>query len=280
MDQPPRLVPIDLWSEATPGLAAGDRPPHLEPYLLSGARGGSRAAIVVLPGGGYGGRAPHEGEPIARWLNSLGIASFVLHYRVAPYRHPYPLLDAQRAVRLVRHKAGEWGIDPHRIGVLGFSAGGHLAATLSTHFDAGDPNATDPVERQSCRPDLAILCYPVITFAAPYTHQGSVNNLLGPEPDPDLVQSLSLETRVTAETPPVFLWHTADDAAVPVENSLLFASALSRHKVPFALHIFPHGRHGLGLAEGDPEVGQWTNECAAWLAGRGFITDAPDPSTR
>lgn len=264
------VITIDLWPSETPGLAPGDRPPYLELHLLPGDHEQPRAAIIVIPGGAYGHRAEHEGRPVAEWLGTLGISAFVLHYRVAPYRHPYPLLDAQRAVRLVRQRASQWGIDPGRIGVLGFSAGGHLAASVATHFDPGHPDAPDPVQRQSCRPDLAILCYPVISFSPPYTHQGSVHNLLGPEPSPELVHSLSLETRVSPATPPTFLWHTADDEGVPVQNSLLFASALSQHKVPYSLHVFPHGRHGLGLAHGHPEVALWKEACASWLAARGF----------
>lgn len=264
------MNPVPLWEGDVPGLQRGDAPPYLEPYALLEPTGAPKGAIVVCPGGGYARRAEHEGRPVAQWLNSLGLHAFVLHYRVAPYRHPYPLLDAQRAVRLVRARAAEWAIDPDRIGVLGFSAGGHLAATLATHWDRGDGAASDPVERQSCRPDLAILCYPVISFAAPYRHLGSVKNLLGEAPSEALLHELSNETQVNSETPPAFLWHTADDGGVSVEHSLAFAQALSRHRVPFALHVFPHGRHGLGLAPDDPEVGRWTQLCAAWLRQRGF----------
>jgi len=251
----------------------GDGPkdvPHLVPYLLPPEGKRPRAAVIVLPGGGYARHAAHEGEPVARWLNTLGISSFVLVYRVAPYRHPYPLLDAQRAVRLVRRRAAEWGIDPGRVGVLGFSAGGHLASTLGTHFDSGDAGAEDPVEREPCRPDLLILGYPVITLLEK-THAGSLHNLLGESPDPELRRALSNELQVTAETPPTFLWHTADDKGVPVENSLLFASALAQHGVPFALHVYPSGKHGLGLAQDHPEVHSWVRACAEWLSHRGFI---------
>jgi len=263
---------LPLWPHAAPG-ATGDGPkdvPHLVPYLISPSDEKPRAAVIVIPGGGYTWHGVHEGEPVARWLNTLGVSSFVLYYRVAPYRHPYPLLDAQRAVRLVRHRAAEWGIDPGRVGVLGFSAGGHLASTLGTHFDAGDPAAEDPVERHSCRPDLLILCYPVITLLEK-THTGSLHNLLGENPDPELRRSLSNELQVTAQTPPTFLWHTADDPSVPVENSLLFASSLARHGVPFALHVYPSGRHGLGLAQDHPEVRSWVTACAEWLSHRGFV---------
>ncbi|HEX6971707.1 MAG TPA: alpha/beta hydrolase, partial [Limnochordia bacterium] len=249
-----------LWPDGAPG-ARGDGPedrPRLTPYLPAGP--GPHAAIVICPGGGYVTRAPHEGAPVARWLNRLGVAAFVLDYRVHPYRHPCPLLDAQRALRLVRHRASEWRIDPARVGILGFSAGGHLAASTGTHFDGGEPSHPDPIERHSCRPDLMILCYPVITFGE-HRHHGSMVHLLGEEAPAALRTELSHERQVRSDTPPAFLWHTADDAAVPVENSLLFAAALSRYRVPFALHIFPHGRHGLGLAEGDGTVGAWTGLC-------------------
>lgn len=259
-------VDVPLWDEQVPGALGseeGDQP-SLTPYLLDGEQ--TRAAVVVCPGGGYAHRAPHEGEPVARWLNSIGLHALVLRYRVTPYRHPCPLMDAQRALRLVRHKAGEWGIDPQRVGILGFSAGGHLAATSATHFDAGSPSASDPVMLQSCRPDFLILCYPVITFVGQYAHLGSMRNLLGPEPSEEMRNYLSNEQQVTGDTPPTFLWHTANDAGVPVENSLMFAAALSRHGVPWEMHIFPDGRHGLGLAPEHPQVRAWTELCATWLA--------------
>jgi acetyl esterase/lipase len=261
--------PVLLWPDGAPG-ARGDSPedsPRLTLYLVSGD--GPNACIVVCPGGGYGGRAAHEGEPVARWLNTLGLSAAVLDYRMAPYRHPIPLGDAQRALRLVRAKAADWRLDPRRVGILGFSAGGHLAASASTIFDAGDPDASDPVQRFRSRPDAAVLCYPVITFGE-FRNNGSMVNLLGENADPDLRESLSLETRVTPQTPPTFLWHTRDDPAVPVENSLLYASALRRCNVPFALHVFPHGPHGTGLAADVPEVRQWPALCAAWLTALRF----------
>jgi acetyl esterase/lipase len=262
------LESVPLWEKGAPG-ARGDGPedrPRLTPYLPGGT---GRAAIVVCPGGGYGGRAPHEGEPVARWLCGLGVAGIVLDYRVAPYRHPIPLGDAQRAVRVVRFRAAEWGVDPARVGILGFSAGGHLAVSAATIYNEGRDGPADPIERLSCRPDALIACYPVITFDK-FRHDGSMRNLLGQEPDERLREYLSLENRVTARTPPTFLWHTADDASVPVGNSLLLASALRRNGVPFALHVFPHGCHGLGLAPDDPTVRQWTDLCARWLDDIGF----------
>lgn len=258
-----------LWPNGTPnalGEAAEDQP-TLVPYLVEGSE--PTAAVIVCPGGGYARRAEHEGGPVALWLNSLGISAFVVHYRVAPYRHPNPLMDAQRAIRTVRSRAQEWNVDPARVGILGFSAGGHLASTAGVHYDAGRPNAEDPVERESCRPDLLVLCYPVISFG-PSAHRGSQSNLLGEEADAELIDLMSTELQVTEATPPTFLWHTADDASVPVENSLLFASALSRNKVPFELHVFESGRHGLGLAGEQPGVKAWTDVCATWLHKQGF----------
>ena len=191
-----------------------------------------------------------------------------------PYRHPIPLGDAQRAIRTVRHRAAEWRIDPKRVGILGFSAGGHLAGSATTIFDDGKADAADPIDRQPCRPDAAVLCYAVLTFGE-FRHNGSMVNLLGKDPDPALQKEMSLENGVTPQTPPTFLWHTADDGAVPVENSLLFAMALRRHKVPFALHVFPRGPHGIGLAQGPrgakaPAARQWPALCAEWLKGIGF----------
>jgi acetyl esterase/lipase len=257
---------IPLWPDDHPA-ARGEDAPRLTPFPLPGPA--PSAAIVVCPGGGYQRRADHEGEPVARWLNGLGLAAFVLDYRVAPHRHPAPLEDAQRAIRTVRDRADEWRVDPGRVGILGFSAGGHLAATAATRWDEGDPTAADRLGRRSSRPDLAILCYPVITFG-PHRHEGSMINLLGADPPEPARAALSCERQVGAATPPTFLWHTAEDASVPVQNSLLFAAALAEHAVPLELHVFPRGRHGLGLASEDPVVGAWTGLCAAWLRGRGF----------
>jgi acetyl esterase/lipase len=226
--------------------------------------------VIVCPGGGYGGRAGHEHAPIAEWLASLGLAAAVVDYRVAPYRHPVPLGDAQRAIRLVRANAAAWGVDPQRIGILGFSAGGHLAASAATLFGEVALPVGDAVDRESCRPDALIACYPVITFREPHLHRGSMLNLLGDPPPATLREQLSLETRVTSRTPPSFIWHTADDAAVPVANSLLLAEALGKCGVPYALHVFPHGPHGLGLARADTVVGRWTELCADWLGEIGW----------
>ncbi|RPI62429.1 MAG: alpha/beta hydrolase [Planctomycetaceae bacterium] len=260
---------ILLWPGGAPD-AAGNSPedcPRLTPYLPEGD--GPFSAVIVCPGGGYKNRAAHEGEPIARWLNTLGIAGLVLDYRVAPYRHPVPLGDAQRAIRLTRAKCNELRVDPARVGILGFSAGGHLAASAATIFDAGRPDNPDAIERQSCRPDALIACYPVITFGS-FRHEGSMHNLLGQPADAALQEHLSLEHRVTPQTPPTFIWHTANDNAVPVENSLLLAIGLARHDVPFALHIFPEGGHGMGLAKSSPTVSAWTSLCSQWLSDIGF----------
>jgi acetyl esterase/lipase len=224
--------------------------------------------------------ADHEGKQVAEWLNTLGVAAFVLKYRLGPrYHHPAMLQDAARAIRTVRARAAKWGVDPHRIAILGFSAGGHLASTAGTHFDAGKPDAEDPVERVSSRPDRLILVYPVIALATPYGHTGSKRNLLGDNPSEELVRSLSNETQVTPETPPTFLAHTNEDAGVPAENSLLFVLALRKAKVPVEFHLFEKGRHGLGLGTGSKQFGiapepafqEWPKLCATWLKGQGFL---------
>lgn len=241
--------------------------PSIEPFLLEGD--GPYPVMIIAPGGGYARRADHEAYPVAQWLNSIGISAIVLHYRVSPFSHPIPLVDAQRAIRMVRYHASKWKIDPNRVGMLGFSAGGHLASTAGTHFDLGHKQAEDPIERISSRPDLMVLCYPVITMGE-HTHEGSRINLLGENPSSEMIELLSNETQITETTPPAFLWHTADDAAVDVENSLLFASQLRRHKIPFDLHVFESGRHGLGMAEEHPEAKAWPELCESWLRKRGF----------
>ena len=252
-----------------PGQPDSERP-RITAYLPE-AGSATGAAFVVCPGGGYGGLAPHEAEPIARWFNTLGITSFVLEYRHAPgFHHPVPLQDAARAIRTVRAYAEEWGLKPDRIGILGFSAGGHLASSLATHFDAGDSSAEDPVERVSSRPDAAVLVYPVISFVSECTHIGSRTALLGADADPELVRSMSSELQVTAQTPPTFLMHTVADTVVPYENSLLFAAALRKAGVSHELHIFEPGEHGYALGQGHPVLSAWPNLCANWLKAQGF----------
>lgn len=261
---------LKLWENNIPGYNPdyGNDLPGITPYLLDDGK--MHGAVVVCPGGGYGMKADHEGDPVARWLNKAGVSAFVLNYRVAPYKHPYPLMDAQRALRYVRCNAEKWHINPNKIGILGFSAGGHLASAAGTHFDDGIKDSPDPVERVSCRPDAMILCYPVVTFGD-YRHEGSMLNLIGGKPVQDLRDNLSNEKMVSKDTPPAFIWHTSDDQGVPVENSLLFAGALSRYNINFELHVFPEGRHGLGLAESDAIVSQWTSLCEKWLKGLGFV---------
>ena len=272
-DQPPTREPIALWPDGPPGVAKeapGPRPTLT--FYAPPPEKKTGAVIVVCPGGGYGGLADHEGRPIAEWLNGLGVSAVVLRYRLAPaHHHPAMLQDASRAIRTVRANASAWGVDPGRVGVLGFSAGGHLASTIGTHFDLGDPAAADPIEKLSSRPDRMILIYPVISMAPPYTHGGSRRNLLGAEPDPALVASLSNETQVGKDTPPTFLAHTDQDAAVPVENSLLFALALRKAKVPMELHVFEKGQHGLGLGRDGFAFSEWPGLCARWLDGQGFL---------
>jgi acetyl esterase/lipase len=264
-----------LWPNGAPG-AKGDAPndkPLLTIYLADPDKA-TGAAVVICPGGGYGGLAMnHEGHQIAQWFNSFGVAGIIVEYRHRGkgYGHPAPLEDAQRAIRTVRSRAAEWKIDPAKIGIMGFSAGGHLASTAGTHFDKGNSQAADPVERVSSRPDFMILCYPVIAFNEPFTHRGSQNNLLGKNADPKLVESLSNEKQVTSETPPTFLFHTDADTGVPAENSLSFYMALRRAKVPAELHVFQVGPHGLGLAASVPGTSAWPKCCEEWMRNRGLL---------
>ena len=272
--QPTNSFP--LWPEGAPGaLGKEDKDiPTLTPYWPDPAKA-TGAAIVICPGGGYGKLAPHEGVDYARFLNEYGIAGFVLKYRLGSdgYRHPAMLQDAARAVRTVRARAGEWKLDPKRVGIMGSSAGGHLASTLVTHFDAGKPGSEDPIERQSSRPDVGILCYAVISFGE-FGHRGSQKNLLGTNPPPALIRELSNELQVTKQTPPCFIWHTYEDRGVRVENSLQFAEALQRADVPFDLHVYQKGQHGMGLGarEWNPEKRHpWTRDLIYWLQVQGFV---------
>lgn len=267
-------TPFQLWPKGAPG-AVGEMDndkPSLTPYLPPKEKA-TGAAIVVCPGGGYGGLAVgHEGKDIATFLNSHGIAAFVLKYRLAPkYRYPSSLLDAQRAIRTVRTNAKEYGIDPKRIGIWGFSAGGHLASTAGTQFDQGKSDSSDPIDTASCRPDFLILAYPVITLEPPYAHMGSRNNLLGKDADPMLVESLCNQNRVTAQTPPTFLFHTDADSGVVPENSVLFYLALKKHKIPAEMHIYEKGRHGIGLGPNEKESGTWPDRLIGWLKVREII---------
>ncbi len=274
-----------LWPEGTVPHAQGTEEddadvPAVTVYAPSDGKANG-ASVVICPGGGYAHLAPHEGEPVARWLNTLGVTGIVLRYRLAPrYRHPAMHTDVSRALRFTRAHADNWNLDPARVGVLGFSAGGHLASTISNHFDAGDPNANDPIEYQSSRPDVAILIYPVIDLATNISHSGSRRNLLGEQADDtDLIRQFSNHLHVTDQTPPTYLVHSSDDAGVPVQNSLLYAVALKEANVPFAMQVFEHGGHGYGMGGGQKDITDdilmsWPTQCGLWLKRRGFLNSA------
>jgi len=272
---PPPASPqeILLWENGAPGAlgqADTDRP-TITAYRAP--RGSSGTAIIVAPGGGYGALAiEHEGRQWAYWYNAMGITAFVLKYRLGPrYHHPIELGDAQRAIRTVRARATEFNIIPDRIGMMGFSAGGHLTSTAGTHFDSGKSDSPDPIERVSSRPDFLILGYPVISFDPAVTHAGSLRNLLGDHPDPKLVENLSNDLQVTPQTPPTFIFHTTNDAGVPVENSVRFYLALRKAKVPVEMHLFENGPHGVGMALSDPSLSAWPNLLMNWLRARGWL---------
>ena len=267
---------IQLWPQDAPGALGNEDTdiPTLTIYLPDPAKA-TGAGIVVCPGGGYSGLAPHEGEHYALWLNQQGIAAFVLKYRLASNGYHYPSMcyDVARAMRCVRANAQEWQLDANRIGVMGSSAGGHLSSWILTHFDDGQPNADDLIERQSSRPNLGMLCYPVISMSDEIGHAGCRNNLMGDSSSPELLEQLSTELQVKPQTPPCFIWHTYEDAGVKVENSIEFASALRRAGVPFELHVYQKGHHGLGLGSGEYDPAKWlpwTEECARWLREQGF----------
>lgn len=273
--QPQSAIP--LWPEGAPGALGKEEKdiPTLTPYLPQTEKA-SGAAMVICPGGGYGALAPHEGNDYALFLTQHGITAFVLKYRLGGknggYRHPIMMRDAARAIRLVRARAAEWKIERQRVGIMGSSAGGHLASTVLTHFDSGQLDAEDPVERESSRPSLGVLCYAVISMG-PFTHQGSKDNLLGKDPSPELIKLLSNELQVTRETPPCFIWHTWEDKAVKVENALEFAAALQKAGVPFDLHVYQQGRHGIGLADKPPfaNAHPWSRDLIFWLKTQGFV---------
>jgi acetyl esterase/lipase len=273
----PLQGPVELlWPNGAPGAAGEeDRDKPSITLYRAPADKACGAAVVVCPGGGYGALAlGHEGHDVGTWFNSIGVHAFILKYRLAPrYHHPAPMLDVQRAIRTVRGRSKEWGVDPQRIGVMGFSAGGHLTSTAVTHFDDGKADAEDPIERASCRPDFGVLVYPVIVLDKPYTHQGSKKNLLGDKVnDPALVEDLSTEKRVTEKTPPCFLFHTTGDTGVPPENSIDFYLALRKAKVPAELHIYERGPHGVGLGNDKfPELKSWPSRLADWLGVRGIL---------
>ena len=260
-----------LWEGAAPG-ALGSDDSDIPTITDVGAPGGApKPACIVFPGGGYGGLAPYEGAPVAEWMERIGVRGFVLKYRLGlKYHHPVMLQDAERAVRFVRSKALDLGVDRKRVGVLGFSAGGHLASTVSTHNSPEDPTKSDSVELHSSRPDFSVLLYPVITMKMPFTHQGSRENLLGKNPSETLVEQLSNELAVSLNTPQTFICHGADDQVVPIQNSLQYATALADHRVPFELYIPGHAPHGFAMGEPGSER-DWTGMCEEWLKSRKII---------
>jgi acetyl esterase/lipase len=266
---------IPLWPDGAPGAHGTNANdiPTLTPYLPDGTNA-TGAAIMICPGGGYVQLTPSEGNDYALWINQHGVTCFVLKSRLGSHGYHYPaeFQDVTRGMRWVRAHTDDYKIDPKRIGIMGSSAGGHLAATLMTHFDYGDTNSTDVIERQSSRPDIGILCYPVITMGE-LTHQGSKDNLLGKDPSPELVKLLSNELQVTHTTPPCFLWTTYEDGLVPMENTMMFAEALRKNRVPFDLHIYQKGGHGMGLKDKPPfaHPHPWTGDCLFWLKAQGFV---------
>ncbi len=265
-----------LWPTGAPGKV-GDEPAD-QPWLWvypAPETNRNGTAVVICPGGGYAIHAvDHEGTQVAKWFNSFGVTAFVLKYRLAPrYKHPAPMQDVQRALQTVRANADKYHVAPNRIGVMGFSAGGHLASTAATHFLDADPQAGEPVAKVSSRPDFAVLAYPVISMTEPWGHSGSRRNLLGDNPDPELAKSLSNDLMVTEQTPPTFLFHTQEDVGVPSENSVAFFAACLKHKVPAELHVYQFGPHGVGLAPGDEALSTWKDRLHQWLRNSGFLAD-------
>lgn len=271
------LPPIPLWPRGAPGVpgalgAAPEDTPEITAHFPPAGRANG-AAMLIFPGGGYQHLSTvKEGSDVAEWLAGLGVTSFVVRYRLGPrYHHPVQLDDARRAMRTVRARADEWHLDKTRVGVIGFSAGGHLASTVGTHFDAGVQASADPLERESSRPDFMLLIYPVITMRDTIGHRGSRVNLLGEAPPPALVRLLSSEMQVTPATPPAFIVHSIDDRTVPVENAQLFLESLRRAAVPAELHLFDHGGHGYGLAPADPALAAWTTLAEGWMRRHGWL---------
>ena len=261
-----------LWENTAPGaLGTDDEDIPTLAWYPAPAEHSVGSAVIICPGGGYVFLSmDHEGKQVAEWLNSLGVSAFVLKYRIhsseaKPYMYPVQFNDATRAMRLVRSRAKEFGLDAHKIGIMGFSAGGHLASTVGTHFDDGNAQSTDLVEKSSSRPDFMVLCYPVISMVSKFTHQGSRNALLGNNPKPELAKFLSGELQVTPKTPPCFLFHTNADEAVPAENSVEFYLALRRAKVPAEIHIYQDGPHGVGLDTANPVLTTWKERLRDWL---------------
>ena len=269
-------IAIPLWPDGAPGAlgTSSNDIPTLTPYLAD-ATNATGAAMVICPGGAYAGLAAHEGNDYALWLNQHGVTCFVLKYRLGSHGYHYPaeFQDGERAIRWVRAHADDYKINPKRVGIMGSSAGGHLASMAMTHFDSGDANSSDVIEKQNSRPDIGILCYPVITMGA-LTHGGSKANLLGRNPAAELVTELSSELQVTTNTPPCFIWTTSEDRTVPPENTLMFASALQKNHVPFDVHIYQKGGHGMGLGDRTPPFAHphpWAADCLFWLKVQGFV---------
>ncbi len=275
--QEAKPAPAPLWPQGAPGALGQATPadqPRITAYPAANLPGhATRTAVLILPGGSYMHLATdHEGVQVAKWLNNLGVSAFMLEYRLGPrYHHPVEIGDARRGLRWVRSHAAEYGYDPNRIGVWGFSAGGHLASTLGTQFDAGDPAAADPIDRLSSRPDFMILTYPVIEPLGPASVY-SFEMLLGKNAGPALIEQLSSDRHVTAQTPPTFLVAADDDKAVFPENSVNFYLALRKAGVPAELHIYKQGGHGFGLAPLDPVLASWTGRLADWLRLNGYLS--------
>ncbi len=266
----PGMEPVYLWKNTAVGPVDDTHTPFFSVHLPENPTG---AGVVVCPGGAYAFLSlEKEGLNVAQWLNARGVAAFVLHYRLGPqYNHPTQLGDIQRAIRMIRANSSHYGVDPGKLGVCGFSAGGHLASSAATIFDAGHPSSPDAIEQESSRPDFAILAYPVITLLDPYTHVDSRNHLLGESADDSLIREMSTETRVTPKTPPIFLFHTDEDGAVPSENSVQFYLACRKAGVPAELHVYAPGGHGVGLAQEDPVLVSWTNRLEAWMQGMNLL---------
>ncbi|MBX7166652.1 MAG: alpha/beta hydrolase [Pirellulales bacterium] len=270
-DDPEQML---LWPQGAPGAVGEEEVDRPSLTIYRPERDARQpCAVIVCPGGGYAHLAvDHEGVQIAEWLNRHGVTAALLRYRLAPrYHHPAPLADAQRAVRFVRSQAEAWGVKPDRIGMIGFSAGGHLVSSAATHFDRGDEQSSDAVDKQSCRPDFVFLGYPVVSFTTEFVHAGSRKNLLGDNPSEELVKLFSNELQVTPQTPPAFLVHSSTDAPVPPENSVLFYLAMRRAGVDCELHIFDHGPHGFGLGVQDAALAVWPELAANWMIAHGWI---------
>ncbi|UII24433.1 alpha/beta hydrolase [Fulvivirga maritima] len=267
--QEQKPVEMPLYPEGTPNaLGEKDKDTPMLYYYPAAYEGELKSAVVICPGGGYTHLAMEkEGFKMAQWFNSFGVSAIVLRYRLGGdgYKNPVPLQDAQQALRVVRSKAKEWNIASEKVGIMGFSAGGHLASTVATHWDLGDPVAKDALQRISCRPDFVILGYPVVTMEDDFTHQGSKKALLGAQPEDKLVEDMSNEKQVNEKTPPTFIFHTYEDGAVPVQNSLQFYEAMVAAGVPGELHVYQKGGHGLGFGPESSSYFTWRETCSRWL---------------